>query len=58
MYQVEVDGDVIAMLIALKWLSEGDEVERHRVGEAIGEALRELAPWLRIRPQLLDYIRK
>ncbi|WP_409191040.1 hypothetical protein [Bradyrhizobium sp. RDM4] len=40
---VEIDGDVIAMLIASHWLADGDSDDRAKIGKALGAMVSEAA---------------
>ena len=42
LYPVPLGCHEIDLLIALRWLPEGEEANRERVGEAVANALREL----------------
>lgn len=40
---VELDGDVIDLLVRLRWLAEKDAADRRAVGRAISAMLRDTA---------------
>jgi hypothetical protein len=43
-YPVPLSARELDKLIALKWLREGDEINRTRVGEAVATMIRNIAP--------------
>jgi hypothetical protein len=43
LYRVPLGSLEIDALVALGWLREGTEIDRERVGEAVAEAIRDMA---------------
>jgi hypothetical protein len=43
-YPVPLGARELDKLIALRWLREGDEINRTRVGEAVATMIRNIAP--------------
>jgi hypothetical protein len=43
LYRVPLGSLEIDALVALGWLREGTEIDRDRVGEAVAEAIRDIA---------------
>ena len=43
LYRVPLGSLEIDALVALGWLPEGTEIDRDRVGEAVAEAIRDMA---------------